>query len=164
MKTIIHDLNSKDVKKFKIGPTDKIINAGKCKNYCIGCFSCWIKHPKKCIYQDDFSNMVEYLKASDELIIISKCRYGCYSATIKQVLERCLGYVLPYFTERFGEMHHTSRYSKQLKLRVYFYGDISSEAKKAARALVNANGRNFYTSNNELIFVKDLKEIRKCIL
>lgn len=84
MKTIIHDLDFLDKELFNINDLDTVISANECKNSCIGCFSCWIKHPKKCFYKDDYSNITESLKNSDELIIISKCRYGCYSENVKK--------------------------------------------------------------------------------
>ena len=88
MRTIIHDLNYNDLKDINFNKDDKVINSLECNKNCMGCFSCWIKHPKKCTLNDSFSNIVEYLKDSDEFIIISKCRYGCYSSSTKMVLER----------------------------------------------------------------------------
>ena len=163
MKTIIHDLKEENLKKIKFDKDDKIISSLDCKKHCIGCFSCWIKTPTKCIMKDDFSNNVESLKKSDELIIISKCRYGCYSAPVKQVLERCIGYVLPYFTIRNKEVHHQSRYDKKLKLTVYFYGDITKEDKENINALVKANSINLETKEYKIIYIKNPKELEKCI-
>ena len=155
MRTIIHDLN-----EIKFSVDDKILSSVNCKNNCIGCFSCWIKHPKKCALKDEYSNIVESIKDSKELILISKCRYGCYSNEVKRVLERCIGYVLPYFTIRNNEIHHKSRYKKQINMRVYFYGNnISDEEKEIAKELVNGNGINFNTKASETIFVKDILEI-----
>ena len=73
MKTIITDINEYD-SIIDVDSNDKVILARDCKNSCIGCFSCWIKHPKKCIYKDKYSDITESLKNSDELIIISKSR------------------------------------------------------------------------------------------
>lgn len=142
MKTIIHDLEYLDNDLFDISDDDVIISANDCKNSCIGCFSCWVKHPKVCIYKDEYSNITESLKDSDELIIISKCRYGCYSENVKRVLERCIGYVLPYFTIRNKHIHHASRYKNQLKLTAYFYGDIADEDRLCLNDLVKANSIN----------------------
>lgn len=150
MKTIIHDLEFLDKKLFNISDNDKVINANDCKNSCIGCFSCWIKHPKICIYKDEYSNITESLKNSDELIIISRCRYGCYSENVKRVLERCIGYVLPYFTIRNRHIHHAIRYKNQLKLTTYFYGDITDDDKVCLNNLVKANGINLNASRYEV--------------
>ena len=159
MRTIIHDLSEENLSKFNFNSDDIIIDSNKCKNNCIGCFSCWIKHPKKCIYNDEYSNMAESIKNSDEFVLISKCRYGCYSNNVKRVLERCIGYVLPYFTIRNGEIHHKSRYSKNLKLCVYLYGDIDESDKKVITNLVKANGVNLNTSDLEINYIDNIEEI-----
>ena len=155
MRTIIHDLNE----TIKLNEDDIIVNANDCKNNCIGCFSCWIKHPKKCIYNDNFSNLSEKIKNSDELIIISKSRYGCYSADLKRVLERCIGYVLPYFTIRNNQIHHSSRYDKQIKLTVYFYGEIDKEDENCLYELIKANAINFNTNDYNIKYLTDIGDI-----
>ena len=159
MRTIIHDLNKKDIKKLKFNKDDKIIDALSCKNSCVGCFSCWIKHPKNCIYKDNYSNITNFLKESDELIIISKSRYGCYNSQIKRVLERCIGYVLPYFIIRNNEIHHEARYEKQIKLKAYFYGNITKEEKKCLIKLVKANSINLNAKDYSVYFSKNIKEM-----
>lgn len=163
MRTIIHDLNEKEIKKIKINDDDKVISSLNCSKNCIGCFSCWIKHPKKCALKDEYSNIVESIKDSKELILISKCRYGCYSNEVKRVLERCIGYVLPYFTIRNNEIHHQDRYDKKLKLTTYFCGDIDDKDKECIEKLVKANSINLNTNEYEINYISDLKEIEKCI-
>lgn len=163
MRTIIHDFNENNLKKIKFNKDDKILSSLSCTNNCIGCFSCWIKHPKICALKDDFFKIVEFLKDSDELVLISKCRYGCYSASIKRVLERCIGYVLPHFTIRNNEIHHQSRYDKKIKLSMYFYGDIDDEDMKAIEKLVKANSINLNASEYEINYIHNIKEIGKCI-
>ena len=69
MRTIIHDLKEKDLKHLKLNKDDILISSKDCKNHCIGCFSCWVKYPKKCTLNDEYSNIIEHLKNSDELII-----------------------------------------------------------------------------------------------
>ena len=160
MKTIIHDLN---INNISFNENDIEVSALECSNSCIGCFSCWIKHPKKCIFNDNFNNISEYLKQSDELVIISKCRYGCYSNEVKKVLERCIGYVLPHFTIRSNEIHHKSRYDKKIKLSTYFYGDIDEKDKMCVHKLVKANAINLNASEYEIKYVDNLEEIEKCI-
>ena len=158
MRTIIHDLKNKDLSKFIFDSEDIIINTNKCDNYCIGCFSCWIKHPKKCIYNDEFSNIVESIKNSNELIIISKSRYGCYSHELKRFLERCIGYVLPYFTIRNGEIHHKTRYSHKLKISIYLYGNIDNQDKTVLSDLIKANMINFDINDFNINYIENIGE------
>ena len=150
MKTIIHDLEVLDKDLFNIKDDDVVIKANECSNSCIGCFSCWVKHPKVCIYKDEYSNITDSLKYSDELILISKNRFGCYSESVKRVLERCIGYVLPYFTIRDKHIHHASRYDKKLKLITYFYGDITNQDLECLDSLVKANSINLNASSYEV--------------
>lgn len=159
MRLILHDLNEEDILKFKFKEDDKIISTLNCTNSCIGCFSCWIKHPTRCIYKDSFSNLVHYLKKSDELIIISKSRYGSYSSSIKIVLERCIGYVHPYFVIRKNMIHHKSRYKNKLNFTVFFYGNITDQDRVCLYDLVKANSINLNTYNFNVICKNKLKEI-----
>ena len=152
MRTIITDINL-DNDLFNITNEDKVIYANECKNGCIGCFSCWVKHPKYCIYKDDYSRIVDFLKDSDELIIVSKNRYGCYSESIKRVLERCIGYVLPYFTIRNNMIHHKSRYSNKIKLTAYFYGNTSKNDKLCLYDLFKANSINLNAECFEIKYI-----------
>lgn len=162
MRTIIHDLNEIDLKELNFNEDDNIISSINCKKNCIGCFSCWIKHPKKCAFKDEFSNMTELIKNSDELVIISKSRYGCYSAETKKVLERCIGYVLPFFTMRNKEIHHESRYKNKLKFSAYFYGDIIPEDKVTIEKLVKANSVNLNARDYEINYINNIKELQIC--
>lgn len=164
MKTIIHDLENFELDDSKFSNDIKIVNASKCNNGCIGCFSCWIKHPKKCAIKDEFSSIVDLLSQSDELILISNCRYGCYSHSVKRVLERCIGYVLPYFTIRNGEIHHACRYKKNIKLTLYLYGVIDEEDKKCIDRLMRANTINLNAISYKYKIFKNKEEIIKCIL
>lgn len=155
MRTLIHDLKEEELKKLNFDEEDRIISVRACNNRCIGCFSCWIKHPTNCIYKDDYSNIVESIKNSDELIIVSKSRYGCYSNEIKKVLERIIGYILPYFTIREGKIHHKSRYDERIKLTAYFYGDIDDKDKICLNNLVKANAINFNASTYEVKYLEE---------
>ena len=94
--------------------------------------------------------IIHDLEFLDELIIISKNRYGCYSESVKRVLERCIGYVLPYFTIRNKHIHHASRYKNKLKLTTYFYGDITDDDKVCLNNLVKANSINLNASDYEV--------------
>lgn len=164
MRTIIHDLNEDEIKNIKFNSNDKIVSSLNCSKSCIGCFSCWTKHPKKCAIKDEYSNMVDSIKRSDELILISKCRYGCYNYQVKRVLERCIGYVLPYFGIREGRIHHKSRFNDKIKFNVYFYGQVDNLDVKCAQELVKANSINLNAESYNVKFYKDKEELIKCIL
>lgn len=158
MRIFIHDLDENVNLNNSIS-----ISYENIKN-CVGCFNCWFKTPKKCIHKDSLRNLGETLLKCDELIIISKCVNGCYSSKVKKVLERCIGYVEPYFVIRNNKIYHKKRTNKKIKLKVYFYGDLSENDKIYAKQLVNANVKNFDAELVHLSFhlnKYDIKEVVK---
>ena len=160
MRTIITDLSRKDISKLNVSKDDVIFFCNECKNRCRGCFNCWVKHPTKCMYKDNYSNIVNYLKQSKELIIISKNRYGVYSSGVKKVVERCIGYLLPYLTIRYGRIHHSSRYLQKLNFKCYFYGNINNRDRVCLKNLVESNSINLNTLNYKVYYVKNIKELK----
>lgn len=163
MRTIIHDLEENSLCELSFKTTDNLISANKCNHSCVGCFSCWIKHPKKCVIKDNYSDIVDLISKSNELMIISKCRYGCYDNKVKRVFERCIGYVLPYFTVRNGEIHHKCRYKQRIKLTVCLYGNISADDRICVEKLVEANAINLNVSKYEIKYLSNIEELKKCI-
>ena len=166
MKIILHDF---DEKKFdalfqKKDPDTIIISDSGTIRNCIGCFGCWIKTPGICVLKDGYNNMGELLSKCDELIIISKCVYGSYSPFIRNVWDRSIPYLLPYFITRNNETHHRRRYENTFSLSVHFYGeDITQEEQETAKSLVKANGVNFYSTENKAYFHNDLQTIQEVL-
>lgn len=164
MKIIIHDLdhqNFTSIYQMQENDTMVISDNGKIHN-CIGCFGCWIKTPGMCILKDNYDNMGELLSKCHELIIISKCIYGSYSPFIRNILDRSISFLLPYFTKINGETHHQRRYNNQFTLSAHFYGDgITKAEQETAKALVTANGINFYSSDNKVYFHDSLQSIKE---
>lgn len=167
MRVIIHDLCEQEFAAFNLGPdtnTTVISDNGKIHN-CIGCFGCWVKSPGTCVLKDGYQNMGELLSKCDELIIISKCIYGSYSPFVRNVLDRSISYLLPYFVTKKGETHHQKRYDHNFSLAVHFYGsDITPAEKTASEALVKANSVNLYSTGNKVYYYIDPQKIKEGLL
>ena len=118
---IIHDLTPEEAGKFDFGENRVIFDNEKIRP-CIGCFGCWLKTPGKCVLRDGYEVMGKAFSECDRLVIISKCNYGSYSPFVKNVLDRSIGYISPFFEIRNGEMHHRRRYNNHIKITVYMYG------------------------------------------
>lgn len=164
MRVLIHDLDKQALINLypKINEDIKVISMEKEINKCIGCFGCWIKTPASCVIKDDYGNLGKLFSQSDELIIISKIRYGGFSPFVKTVLDRNIGYILPYFTIRNNEMHHKSRYKKRMKLSVLGYGDdVTQKERKTLVGYVTAIGLNFNTLEPSVSFVNSLSDLNK---
>lgn len=155
MKLLIHDLSEEEFTRLFPNITKDIIivsNNAPIQN-CIGCFGCWIKTPGACVIRDEYGNLGEMLSKCDEMLIISECFYGGFSDFTKNVLDRGISFVHPYFVIRKGKMHHKLRYKNRIKLKAWFYGnDITDEEKETAKKLVNANAINFNVIKHSVTF------------
>lgn len=166
MRLFAHDLNAQElVLLHRYLPDDAVVisDSGEICN-CTGCFGCWIKTPGRCVLKDGYQNMGELLAKCDEFVIISKCIYGSYSPFIRNIWDRSISYLLPYFVTRQGETHHQNRYDHHFRLSVYFYGDdVTTAEKETARELVAANGRNFYSVGNRVCFYNNFHEVGEAL-
>ncbi len=162
-KMLIHDLEH----SFAADKSDNyttIISAGNPISHCIGCFGCWIKTPGVCVIKDKYGNMGADIAKCNEIIIVTKCCYGGPSPFVKNVLDRSISYVHPYFVNRNGEMHHKQRYEKSLNLTVLFYGDnLTSLEKQTAQEWVKAMAVNLYCVVQKVVFCENPREIEVLI-
>lgn len=159
---LIHDLEEKEGEALAehLPKSTVVYNAKPMVKTCVGCFSCWVKTPGQCIISDRIQKSGGVLAKSRKLVLVSRLVYGGFSLEVKAVLDRSIGYVMPYFRIVDKEMHHTMRYDNPFLLEAHFYGEnISAEQQEIARNLVLANGVNlgakhcetfFYPSSNEM--------------
>lgn len=167
MRLVIHDLKTHDFEKLfpDLLSETMVVSDNGTIHHCIGCFGCWIKTPAACVIRDKYGDMGEYLSKCKELIIISKCYYGGFSPFVKNVLDRSISYIHPYFVIRNGEMHHRRRYNNNINLQVWFYGEnITAKEKLTAEKLVRANAINFDCNVSKVTFSGSVEEIKEQIL
>ena len=143
---------------------DILFSTNPIVKHCMGCFGCWIKTPGRCVISDRCSDIPSYIAKCDEMILISPISFGCYSESIKAVIDRSIPYVLPYFRIVGGEMHHKMRYKHSFKLKLLFYGECDVEERQIAESLVRANSVNFGAKNCEVKFFDVIEELRSAIL
>ena len=178
MELIIHDLTDEEFSKLngKIEKGEKIIDkiresinqnkmiidedvsiicdSKKIKS-CMGCFECWIKTPGKCKIRDGYESLGKLYSKAEHVTIISECFYGSYSPFVKNVLDRTIPYLLPFFKFKNKEMHHITRSKTKFDLNVYFYGKNLTQSEKAvAKEIVKANSVNLDVKNFEVSFLK----------
>ncbi|MFZ2538025.1 MAG: flavodoxin family protein [Oscillospiraceae bacterium] len=162
MKLLIHDLDKETF--ISLFPeidnnTKQISNNGNIHS-CIGCFGCWIKTPGECVIKDGYDRGGEEFGKCNELIIISKCTYGGFSPFVKNVLDRNISYIHPYFIIHNGQMHNKRRYNNIITLKVYFYGDSISDREKAtAQKLVAANADNYDGIVGKVVFMDSVYKL-----
>ncbi len=166
MNILIHDLDNDLFASLFPGTYEdvQIISDNGSIQHCIGCFGCWIKTPGKCVLNDGYDNMGELLSKSEKVTIISRCFYGCYSPFVKNILDRSIPWLLPFFKTRNNETHHKRRYQNNMQLAVHFYGEkITAEERETAKKLVKANCSNFYVKNYKISFSSSFEELCRTV-
>lgn len=154
MNLVIHDLDEAEWKKRAPDYAGwKVVSDHGNAHPCVGCFGCWLKTPGKCVIQDGYNSMGEWIHAADEVVILSRYTYGGCSSSVKNTLDRSIGYILPYFKIVKGEMHHKPRYRESKPFSFIFRGHGLSEVdKEKARKYVKAVCTNFNAQLKELSF------------
>ena len=157
MKLVIHDLSNSEWDKIsdKYRDYEIISDNGRIKS-CVGCFGCWTKTPGECVIKDGYEHMGMLIHKADEVIVMSRYTYGGFSSFIKNVFDRSIGYVLPFFEIIDGEMHHKRRYPETKPMTFIFRGrNISEEDKEKARKYVKAVCTNLYGEIKSVQFEDD---------
>lgn len=162
---VIYDVDRNEENLLSVfGENYTLFSASPVVKNCVGCFGCWVRTPGECVIKERCSVIPRYMSESNEVIIISPILYGGYSRRIKAVLDRSIGYVLPYFQTVNGEMHHQMRYNNPFKLTVYFYGECDEEEKEIACKLVKANEINLGAGDHRVLFFDNWDSIRKALV
>ncbi|MBO5666595.1 MAG: flavodoxin family protein [Firmicutes bacterium] len=156
---IVFDVPKEIMERYPASEDVIFVDAGQIKHYCTGCFGCWLKTPGTCVIKDDFQNMGKKISEVDELVIVSKGTFGSYSSAVKNVLDRSISYVLPFFVIRNGEMHHGERYHNHLKFSAVFYGDLTEMEMETSRNLVKANAINLNAELGSICFVETMEDV-----
>lgn len=162
MRMIIHDLD-KDFEKILQSKCDHLIRADGKYAGCQGCFSCWTKHPAECFINDKLKAISRVVGKADELIIITKNCYGTYSPPVKTILDRSIGLSTPLSTYRGKQMHHTLRYGKHDRIRIFAYGDFLETEKRTFELMAKRNALNYGYEDAQVIFADSPEQLVRII-
>lgn len=163
-KLILHDLTREEAQTVLPPESDDItlFSALPAVHHCVECFGCWVKTPGTCLIKDRASAFPALMATHEQLIIVSRMVFGGLSPEIKAVVDRSIGFILPYFRIVEGEMHHQQRYETAPALFYLFYGlDISQQEVEIASKLVKANGLNFSAPSAEVAFFASPLELEE---
>ena len=97
--------------------------------------------------------MGKLIHEAEEVLVISKYTYGGFSSFVKNVFDRSIGYLQPFFRFYKGEMHHTPRYRERKNIRFIFRGsNLSEEDKNKAQKYVKAVATNLHAKIVDISF------------
>lgn len=79
---------------------------------CIGCWSCWVKTPGRCVFSDQMNEVYPAIMASDRVLLMLPVAQGFVSGAAKTFIDRLIPLYHPYIDLHRGEMMHRARYEK----------------------------------------------------
>jgi multimeric flavodoxin WrbA len=112
IKKLIVELRSKEHDVNRIVLRDRFIK------YCVGCWSCWVKTPGECVFDDDAREICRQYIHSDFVLMFSPVIMGFSSALLKKMQDRLIPLIHPYVEIVQGENHHIKRYESYPKLGI----------------------------------------------
>jgi len=155
MHLILHDLSPEQARRHLPAQSETVrwFDAAPSVKPCTGCYGCWTTAPAgECVIPDRGQEFCHLLAQAGKLTIVSRCYYGGFSPDVKAVIDRHIGYMLPYFHAYEGEMHHVPRYERRIELAWHLYGDISEAERETTRRYAAANERNFHAASHTVAF------------
>ncbi|BAQ12968.1 flavodoxin family protein [Clostridium botulinum] len=87
---------------------------------CIGCWTCWLKTPGRCVMKDQMAESYPDYVNSDVVILLMDTAQGFISHKAKAFLDRTIPHYHPYIKIVDGECHHVARY-KSYPDMVFYY-------------------------------------------
>jgi hypothetical protein len=154
MKLLIHDLNETEWQQVAAEYEGwEVLSDDGSIHPCIGCFSCWLRTPGVCVFEDAYQQMGEKIHQAEEVVIMSRYTYGGFSSFVKNVLDRSISYLMPTFVITKNEMHHKPRYKEKKKVSFFFRGhNLLEEQKELASRYVEAVRTNLHAVIKEIRF------------
>ncbi|AET69625.1 NADPH-dependent FMN reductase [Desulfosporosinus orientis DSM 765] len=123
----LYDLTDKFLKENEF-QTELIELKAENLTFCMGCFGCWIKKPGECVINDQMTQINQRVMNSDIVIYLSPIVFGQFSPNIKNVIDRGLPNMLPFFETRpDGSTMHPPRYKTYPCQIIIGYGDGLSD-------------------------------------
>ena len=100
-------------------PRYKALHPDKIKA-CIGCWSCWVKTPGRCICKDSMAETCPDYVNADKVILLMDTAQGFINHNAKAFIDRTIPHYHPYIEIVAGECHHKARYERYPELHFYY--------------------------------------------
>lgn len=128
---------------------------------CTGCIKCWLKTPGECVMNDLLNTINRSLINSDLVIFITAIMFGQYSSAMKNVMDRFIPNVLPFFIEERGMTIHPGRYEKYPNQILIGYGsDLMEEERDTFLTLTSGK----YNKTFDEVFISVTDADNKAIV
>ncbi len=121
--------------------------------YCIGCFGCWVKTPGECVTADESAQVRRAVISADFVVWASPIRMGFISALLKQVMDKSIPLIHPYFVVDHNEAHHRPRYEHYPRLGLLLQRAADTDAEDI-HLITDILGRTALNMKSRLEFAK----------
>jgi len=94
--------------------TNNIFLSKKKINPCMGCFTCWLKTPGKCVFKDDMPSFLSEILSTDIIVFAFPLYVDNVSGLMKIFMDRMMTLADPRITkDENGESRHQKRYNQK---------------------------------------------------
>ena len=93
------------------------------------------------------------IAASDEVVYVSRIRYGGYDSVMKRMLERAIPVQQAFIRIHGGETHHVQRAVEPKRAVIVAYGAENEAERDLFRRFVARNARNMSFESYDIRFV-----------
>ena len=114
---------------------------------CLGCFTCWIKTPGKCVHHDDMGEILPIIDKADLIVYAIPLYIYSVPGPVKMFLDRQLPLAEPYLIEKDGITQHPRR-NKGKILKTFILSVAGFPEKSHFDAMI-AMYKKLFKPNNE---------------
>ena len=122
---------------------------------CVGCFGCWTKTPGRCVIRDDAARVYPLIARSEQVLYVSRVKYGSYAPVMKTMLERAIPVQQAFLRIHNGETHHVQRAVVPKDAVILAYGADRAEERALFTRLVERNAHNMSFRSHRVRFVAE---------
>ena len=122
---------------------------------CVGCFGCWTKTPGRCVIRDDAARVYPLIARSEQVLYVSRVKYGSYAPVMKTMLERAIPIQQAFIRIHHGETHHIQRAVAEKDAVILAYGDTGDEEQALFRLLAARNAHNMLFRSWSVRFLRE---------
>ncbi|MDI9371242.1 MAG: NAD(P)H-dependent oxidoreductase [Synergistota bacterium] len=125
---------------------------------CTGCFSCWLRTPGLCIYDDDHAEILRSFLNSNVVLFASPLVAGFYTSLLKTTIDRLIPLVLPYIEYAKGECRHPFRYGRPSPSFGFLYDPEEDTDQEDVGIVSGSFERSARNMNTRLLFTRPLSD------
>ena len=111
--------------------------------------------PGRCVIRDDAARVYPLIARSEQVLYVSRVKYGSYAPVMKTMLERAIPVQQAFLRIHNGETHHVQRAVVPKDAVILAYGADRAEERALFTRLVERNAHNMSFRSHRVRFVAE---------